>query len=266
PLGWWLSGGSGLVALGMPVVMAPMAALALWSLPVLALGQARLSAALLTEPASARLAARVAELTESRAGALAVHGAELRRIERDLHDGAQAQLVALALRLGLAERRLSSDPDLVKKLVREAREGAETAMTELRGLVRGLYPPVLADRGLAEAVGALAARSPLPVAVELGTLRQLPAAVEAAAYFTVAEALTNIAKHARAATARIVLGRDHDFLVLEIHDDGIGGADESRGTGLCGIRRRVSAFDGRLVVCSPFGGPTVLTVHLPCAG
>jgi signal transduction histidine kinase len=250
----------------LPTALGPVTLLALRSLPVLALAQARLSARMLAEPVQARLSARLVELAESRAGALAAHGAELRRIERDLHDGAQARLVSIALRLALAERRMPSDPGFATDLIRQAREGAEAAMGELRDLIRGLYPPVLADRGLITAVEALAARSPVPVTVTVNarTAERPPAAVEAAAYFAVSEALTNIAKHSGAAQAALDLGLDDDQLAIVVTDDGAGGADESRGTGLSGIRRRVAAFDGSLALSSPAGGPTVLTIRLPC--
>jgi signal transduction histidine kinase len=250
----------------LPTALAPVTLLALRSLPVLARAQARLSARMLAEPVQARLSARLVELAESRAGALAAHGAELRRIERDLHDGAQARLVSIALRLALAERRMASDPGFAADLVRQAREGAEAATGELRDLIRGLYPPILGDRGLVTAVEALAARSSVPVTVTVDarTAERPPAAVEAAAYFAVSEALTNIAKHSGAGQAALDLGLDGDRLVIVVTDDGAGGADESRGTGLCGIRRRVAAFDGSLSLSSPAGGPTVLTIRLPC--
>jgi signal transduction histidine kinase len=235
----------------------------LWMLPALAVGQARIAAGLLAPPVGRRLAARVTELARSRAEALEAHSAELRRIERDLHDGAQARIVSVALLLGVVERRLDTDPEAVASLVRQAREGAETALIDLRGLVRGMYPPVLADRGLAGAIGALVTRGPVPVAVDIGSGR-LPAAVEAAAYFTIAEALTNVGRHSGAAGAAVRLRRQGQVVVIEVWDDGIGGADERRGSGLQGIRRRVQAFDGRLEVDSPRGGPTNLRVELPC--
>jgi signal transduction histidine kinase len=262
---WLVVPGASAVCL-LPAALAPGTLLALRSLPVLALAQARLSARMLAEPAQARLSARVVELAESRAGALAAHSAELRRIERDLHDGAQARLVSIALRLALAERRMASDPGLAADLVRQAREGAETAMGELRDLIRGLYPPILADRGLVTAVEALAARSPVPVTVtvDAGTAERPPAAVEAAAYFAVSEALTNVAKHSSAGQAMLHLSLGDGALMILVSDDGTGGADESQGTGLNGIRRRVAAFDGSLSLSSPAGGPTVLTIRLPC--
>jgi signal transduction histidine kinase len=250
----------------LPTALAPVTLLVLRSLPAFARAQARLSARMLAEPAQARMSARLVELAESRAGALAAHSAELRRIERDLHDGAQARLVSIALRLALAERRMTSDPALAADLVGQAREGAETAMGELRDLIRGLYPPILADRGLVTAVEALAARSPVPVTVTVDarTAGRPPAAVEAAAYFAVSEALANVAKHSGAGQATLHLDLDDDRLVIVVTDDGSGGADESRGTGLSGIGHRVAAFDGSLALSSPAGGPTVLTIRLPC--
>ncbi|NLT53372.1 MAG: sensor histidine kinase, partial [Actinomycetales bacterium] len=254
PRSWWV------------VLLAPLPVLGLLVVtPWLAEVQARTAATLLGPPASHRLTARVAELTRSRAEALDAHGAELRRIERDLHDGAQARMVSVALLLGVAERRWDDDPAAVPALVRQAREGAEGALVELRALVRGMYPPILADRGLGGAIGALAAAAPVPVTVNVAAVGRLPAAVEAAAYLTVAEALTNIARHSRAGRASVVLRRERGVLVIGVDDDGVGGADESRGTGLLGIRRRIAAFDGRVALNSPPGGPTTLRVELPCA-
>jgi signal transduction histidine kinase len=238
--------------------------LAVWAVPRLARFHARHCLAVLEPPAADRLARRVGELSESRAGVMDAHGAELRRIERDLHDGTQARLVAIAMRLGVARETLADDPALVAELLKEAHEGAEEAMTELRDVIRTMYPPILADRGLAGALAALGARSSTPAEVDLGDLGRLPAAVEAAAYFIVAEALTNAAKHSCATRVAVRLVRDGGRLLIEVTDDGIGGVDESRGTGVVGIRRRVAALDGAVHVTSPVGGPTSLTVELPC--
>lgn len=164
------------------------------------------------------------ELTKSRAGAVDSHGAELRRIERDLHDGTQAQLVSLAMRIGLAKKTMADDPEKAAKLLDDARDGAEQAMHELRGVLRTMYPPILADRGLAGAVSALCARCPLPVDLRLGELGQVPAPVEAAAYFVVAESLTNITKHSAAGHVDVLMERRDAELHLVITDDGIGGA------------------------------------------
>ncbi|WLW53914.1 sensor histidine kinase [Streptomyces sp. YU58] len=231
--------------------------------------EARWSTALLMPSPQARLAARVEELKETRADAIAAHGAELRRIERDLHDGAQARLVALSMRIGLAKRAYDHDPEGARKLLDDAQDQAEQALTELRQVVRGIHPPILTDRGLAGAVRALGASSGLAVTVDGGEVEEggvrAPAAVEAAAYFVVAEALTNAAKHSGSPTAEVRLTRTRRGLVVRVRDDGRGGADESGdGSGLVGMRRRVAALDGVFHVTSPVGGPTVIEVELPC--
>ncbi len=220
---------------------------------------------------TAQLEQRVEELTKSRAGAVDSHGAELRRIERDLHDGTQAQLVSLAMRIGVAKQMMADDPERAAKLLDDARDGAEQAMTELRGVLRTMYPPILADRGLAGAVSALAARCPLPVELRIGELGEVPAAVEAAAYFVVAESLTNITKHSAAGHVDIQLERRGTELYLAVTDDGIGGARVSeqsdllgRGSGLHGMLHRVQAIDGHMELSSPIGGPTTVEVVLPC--
>ncbi|WP_301124722.1 sensor histidine kinase [Streptomyces cacaoi] len=234
--------------------------------------EASFSHALLRPSPSTRLADRVAQLSATRAGAVAAHGDELRRIERDLHDGTQARLVALSMRLGLALRAYDRDQGNVRPLLDEARRQAEEALTELRHVVRGIHPPVLSDRGLAGAVRALAADSGLEVRVTVEGLAdgaedrsRAPAPVEAAAYFVVAEALTNAAKHSGAARAVVELVRTEGQVRVRIRDDGAGGADESRGTGLLGVRRRVAALDGAVRLSSPPGGPTELEALLPCA-
>ncbi|WP_411079433.1 histidine kinase [Streptomyces sp. cmx-18-6] len=229
--------------------------------------QAAWTAALLRPSSSARLGERITELSESRAGAVEAHSAELRRIERDLHDGVQAQLVALSLRIGLAKQRLRSDPDAALARLDEAQSGLESALAELRHVVRTVHPPVLTDRGLAGAVRALAASSGIPVDMSLGPVEnghRLPAAAEAAAYFVVAEALTNIRKHSAAGRASVRFTRGKGLLTVLVADDGRGGADESGGSGLLGIRRRVAALDGTTRLHSPAGGPTELRVELPC--
>jgi signal transduction histidine kinase len=221
---------------------------------------AAFSAALLA-PTGRDVAAR---LTESRAQVRDSSAAELRRIERDLHDGAQARLVALGLNIGLAEQLVRADPDTALALLAEARESSGQALSELRGLVRGIHPPVLAERGLDVAVRALAAALPLPVEVT-GVVPRLPAPVEAAAYFAVAEALANVVKHSSAAHAEVRLRVAGTVLVASIHDDGTGGAGVGMSGGLPGIQRRLAAFDGTVHVTSPAGGPTVVTLELPCA-
>jgi signal transduction histidine kinase len=207
------------------------------------------------------LADRVVELTRTRRGALDVQAAELRRIERDLHDGAQARLVALSMHLGRAEERLADRPDAAE-LVRAARADAGAAIAELRDLARGIAPPVLADRGLTAAVEALGRRSAIPVTVEAEPGERLPPIVETVAYFVVAESLTNAAKHAGAG-ARVSLARAGGRLLVTIADDGPGGADPG-GCGLTGLRHRVEAIDGTLRVHSPPGGGTTVRAELPC--
>ncbi|HXS45281.1 MAG TPA: histidine kinase [Solirubrobacteraceae bacterium] len=208
------------------------------------------------------LADRVDVLTRTRRGALDVQAAELRRIERDLHDGAQARLVALSMQLGRAEERLADQPE-VADLVRRARGEASAAIAELRDLARGIAPPVLADRGLAAAVEALARRSPMPVTVVATIDRRPPPVLETAAYFVVAEALTNVAKHGAGARARVAMALDDERLVVEVTDDGPGGADPGGG-GLGGLRGRVAALDGTLTVTSPTGAGTTIRAELPC--
>jgi signal transduction histidine kinase len=229
---------------------------------------ARWSEALLKPTRKAQLAERVQELATTRADAIAAHGAELRRIERDLHDGTQARLVALSIRLGLARRAFDQRPDTARKLLDDAQEQVEHALTELRHVVRGIHPPILTDRGLAGAVRALAASSGLAVAVGfdgLADFSRAPAAVESAAYFVVAEALTNAAKHSGADRAEVRLTRTARNLRVLVRDEGRGGALETGGSGLVGMRRRVAALDGTTTVTSPVGGPTVIEVKLPCA-
>ncbi|MEV5850581.1 histidine kinase [Streptomyces sp. NPDC051985] len=225
------------------------------------------STALLKPSPQAQLTARVRELAATRADAIAAHEAELRRIERDLHDGAQAQLVALSMRIGLARRAYGGDRETGLRLLDEAQEQAEKALTELRQVVRGIHPPILSDRGLAGAVRALAAGSGLEVAVDDGGLDEgvrAPAAVEAAAYFAVAESLTNVVKYSGVSRAEVRLVRVRRGLRVRVRDEGRGGADETGGSGLLGMRRRVAALDGTMEVSSPVGGPTVIEVELPC--
>jgi signal transduction histidine kinase len=213
------------------------------------------------------LSARVGELERSRAAVVVSAEQERRRIERDLHDGAQQRLVALAMQLGRARSRFSTDPDGARALLDEAHNEAKLALAELRDLARGLHPAVLTDRGLDAALSGLAARSPIPVVVEVDPAtgdKPVPV-VDAIAYFVVAEALTNVAKHARASRAAVVVRRLDGLLRVVVTDDGVGGADPALGTGLRGLADRVSGVDGRLHVDSPSGGPTVLTVELPCA-
>jgi signal transduction histidine kinase len=210
------------------------------------------------------LTERVETLTETRRGALDVQAAELRRIERDLHDGAQARLVALSMQLGRAEEGLADRPEIAA-LVRQARAEATAANAELRDLARGIAPPVLTDRGLTAAVESLGTRAPIPVTVDAHELKRRPApVVESAAYFVVAESLTNVAKHAPGAAAAVVLRLDDEVLDLTIADDGPGGADVTAGSGLDGLRRRVAALDGEMKIVSPAQGGTRIEVRLPC--
>ncbi|MFB8212231.1 sensor histidine kinase [Streptomyces sp. NPDC056010] len=240
------------------------------ALPVfehLADAQARWTAALLKPSPSAKLGQRVAELSESRAGAMESHSAELRRIERDLHDGVQAQLVALSMRVGLARQQVKSDPDTATRWLDEAQEEIDATLAALRGIVRTVHPPVLTDRGLAGAVRTLAVSADIPVemnlaAVEIG--HRLPAAVEAAVYFVIAECLTNIRKHSGATHASVRFTRADGSLQVVVTDNGRGGAEEHGGSGLLGIRRRVAALDGTTEITSPPGGPTRMKVELPC--
>jgi signal transduction histidine kinase len=206
---------------------------------------------------------RIEELEETRAGAVDAQETELRRIERDLHDGAQARLVALGMSIGMAEEKLRTDPEGALALLAEARTGAKEALEELRDLARGIHPPILTDRGIDDAIRALAARSPIPVALELEDPGRHNAAIETAAYFVAAEALANAIKHSGADRIDIRKRRVEDTLIIEVADDGRGGADPSGG-GLTGLKRRVSALDGRLRIASPAGGPTTVRAELPC--
>ncbi|HVV29765.1 MAG TPA: sensor domain-containing protein [Mycobacteriales bacterium] len=213
----------------------------------------------------ARLARRVAELTRSRAAAVDIQAAELRRIERDLHDGAQARLVALGMTLGIAEQSLEQDPERMRRILGQARDELSAALGELRGLVRGMHPPVLADRGLVGALEALVLASPLPVSVDIALPGRPSAPIESAVYFGAAEALTNVIKHSDAHRADLLLRHQAGVLVLRLTDDGHGGADLDAGSGLRGIQRRLATFDGTLSVDSPDGGPTEVVLEVPCA-
>jgi signal transduction histidine kinase len=211
------------------------------------------------------LAARVAELEDSRERVVDEAEAERRRIERDLHDGAQQRLVALAMELGRAKAKFADDVDAAQVLVDQAHAHAKEALTELRNLVRGVHPPVLTDRGLDAALSGLVALCPIPVELHVEVPVRPKATVEAVAYFVVAEALTNIAKHSRASQAKVMV-EGHGYpgtLMMVISDDGIGGADP-HGAGLTGLAARVSGVDGRFSVESASGGPTIIAVELPC--
>jgi signal transduction histidine kinase len=220
-------------------------------------------ASIMSSPREAEMAERIDTLETSRAGAVDEQESELRRIERDLHDGAQARLVALGMSLGMAEHKLAEDPGRAGELLAEARVGAEEALRELRNLARGIHPPVLSDRGLEAAVTALANSTPLPVTVTVELTERLPSVTESTAYFVVAEALANAGKHSHATRVEIHVWLAGTKLELEVTDDGEGGAD-SKGAGLSGLRRRVEALDGALTVSSPRGGPTTVRAELPC--
>jgi signal transduction histidine kinase len=209
------------------------------------------------------LAGRVQRLTESRGHAIDAASSELRRIERDLHDGAQARLVALGMNLRAVERMLPMSPEAALALVAEARETSLRALNDLRDLIRGIYPPVLADRGLGPAVRALALDTPMPVDLDIRLRGRLSPPVEAACYFAVAEALANAVKHSGARRVHIRVAHD-GVLRIEVSDDGAGGADPQHGSGLRGVERRLSTFDGIMAVSSPPGGPTMIVMEVPC--
>lgn len=241
------------------LVLLPVAA---WLLRTLSLGQSAAARALLAPGAHVHLVEEAERLTQTRARVVDAQAAELRRIERDLHDGAQARIVAAGMTLALAERKLhtgaSAAPDLEL-----ARRQLDEALAELRRLVRGIHPPILTDRGLHAAVSALAGDSPLNVELRADPAARYPAAVESAAYFVAAEGLANAGKHSGASTCLIELAASPSGVVVTLTDDGVGGADPT-GSGLDGLRRRVEALDGAFTLTSPPGGPTVLHVELPC--
>ncbi|GHA62372.1 sensor domain-containing protein [Streptomyces tendae] len=277
PLWWRLSPGEATTtsigvgtAHGWPDALAATLLGVGWTAIVLGLGpgMARLQAAparrLLAAGPDTDLSLRVAELTATRAAALDAHATELRRIERSLHDGAQNRLVSVTVLLGAARRMAARDPSGADELLERAQSAAEQALAELRSVARGILPPVLADRGLAGALSGLAADCGVPCRVEADVPERCAASVEATAYFVVAEALTNIAKHSGAARASVTVRARGGRLRLLVEDDGRGGADEDGGSGLTGIRRRVAALDGTLRLSSPPGGPTTLDVDLPC--
>ncbi|HEU4976898.1 MAG TPA: histidine kinase [Baekduia sp.] len=217
------------------------------------------------ERLEAELKARVAELQVSRAKVIEVGMAERRALERNLHDGAQQRLVALSLQLGLARTKLHDDPDVAGRILDNAREELAAALEELRELARGIHPAILTDRGLGPALEALAGRAPVPVEIEAVPEGRMPGSVEAVAYFVVAESLTNVARYARAEHAAVRVLRENGYAVVEIEDNGIGGADPSAGTGLRGLADRLAALDGKLEVDSPAGVGTTVRARIPCA-
>jgi len=213
----------------------------------------------------AQLTRRVERLTLTRSEATDTAITELKRIERDLHDGAQARLVAVGMSLRAAEQLMLTSPEAALALVSEARETSSRALTDLRDLVRGIYPPVLADRGLGDALRSLALDAPLPVDVELDLPDEVAMPLAAAVYFAAAEALANAVRHSGASRVRIQGLRTSSALRVEVTDDGVGGAEAARGTGLAGVERRLATFDGILAVSSPVGGPTIVIIEVPCA-
>ena len=249
---------AGAVVVGLLVLLA-----APWVTQALALLDGAVAGRLLGPGRRADLTARIGELETSRAQVVDAAEHERRRIERDLHDGAQQRLVSLAMELGRARAKFGTDPQAAEEIVGQAHDQAKEALSELRNLVRGVHPTVLSDRGLDAALSGLAARCPVPVNVRVDLPERPPAAVEAIAYFVVAEALTNIAKHAHAAHAEVSVSRSGDLLLVVITDDGTGGADPA-GQGLSGLAARVAGVDGRLSVISPAGGPTSIEAALPC--
>jgi signal transduction histidine kinase len=192
--------------------------------------------------------------------------AERRRLERNLHDGAQQRLVALSVRLRLATSKVDTDPEQTRRMLEQCVEDIQTTIADLRELARGIHPAVLSDRGLRPALAALATRTPVPVELEVPEEERLEPGIEAGAYFVVAEALTNIAKYAQASRAQVAVRRDDGRLWVEVRDDGVGGADPSAGSGLRGLWDRVGALDGRIEVISPPGEGTLIRAEIPCVG
>lgn len=231
----------------------------------LAYGDYLLMHALLDRDRSEVLQARVRSLTETRAGAVDSAMSERRRLERDLHDGTQQRLTSLAMNLGIAKAQFKDLPDDARKAIDDAHREAKETLTELRGLVRGLHPAVLDDRGLDAALSGIVARSPIPATLHTDLPERASRTAESIAYFVVSEAMTNAARHSGATQIDVTARSDRRHLTIQVSDNGGGGVDPSRGTGLAGLRQRVEAVDGRLILDSPRGGPTVLTVELPCA-
>jgi signal transduction histidine kinase len=261
------SGPADLPLVGLAAVQcAAILALGVWLVPRTIGAHTRV---LLGWEADAELVGRVEQLTQTRAEVVDTASAELRRLERDLHDGAQARLVALGMNLRAAERLIPTSPQAAIALVAEAREASSKALTELRDLVRGVYPPVLADRGLADAVRALALDTPVRTETEIDLPGRLDPPVESACYFAIAEALTNAVKHSDARLVQIRMRYARrpapGLLRIEVTDNGTGGADPANGSGLAGVERRLASFDGILAVSSPVGGPTIIVMEIPCA-
>lgn len=235
-----------------------------WLAAALARLDTRAALALLGTSKTEELTRRVEKLSVSRAGVVDAADAERRRIERDLHDGAQRRLVSLAMNLGMARADLADVPEHAMAVIVDAHEEAKLALAELRDLVRGLHPAILEDRGLDAALSGIAARSPVPVRLHANLQERATPTVEAVAYFVVSEALANVAKHSRASTVDIRAECADGVLRIVVRDDGVGGADPGRGTGLAGLARRAASVDGTFSLVSPPGGPTAITVELPC--
>ena len=246
------------------VIGVALVALGLGTAPVALRGYGGLARLVLAPSREADLARRVEQLAQTRRETLDTGAAELRRIERDLHDGAQARLVAMGLTLDAAGRLIDTDPAAARALLYEARDASARALAELRDLVRGIHPPVLADRGLADAVRALALDTPLRVHLASDLYGRPPAPVESAAFFAVSELLANVSKHAEARETWIDIRHTDGMLRIGVTDNGHGGADPARGSGLRGIERRLAPFDGILAISSPPGGPTAVTMEIPC--
>jgi signal transduction histidine kinase len=255
----------GVVAVGLiaTAVLSPVLVAAPWIVRALTAANRWLAERLL---APVTLSERARRSQERRRQVVESAADERRRIERDLHDGAQARLVALAMDLGMAKEKLAggSDPDRAATLVASAHEEVKRALSELRDLTRGIHPAVLADRGLDAALSAVAARCSVPVAVSVEAFPRPPQAVEQIAYYCVAELLVNVSRHSQATAAAVTVRHLDDLLLIDVRDDGVGGADPNRGTGLRGLAERVESAGGGLVVDSPTGGPTIVNVELPC--
>jgi signal transduction histidine kinase len=271
--GLWGDGRRPAIGLGLVALSAALLLAAPWVARGVARADVAAARALLGPSRGEELALRVESLARSRAEIVAATDAERRRIERDLHDGAQRRLVSLAMQLGMARESLTDAPEPVRQVIEQAHDEATEALAELRQLVRGLHPAVLDDRGLDAALSGIAANAPLPVRLRVDVATRCSPSIEAVAYFVVSEALTNVAKHADAGSAEVTVGRAGDRLRVVVSDDGRGGATldgggaaaDGGGTGLRGLAQRAAAVDGTFTVHSPPGGPTVITVELPCA-
>jgi signal transduction histidine kinase len=267
---------AGLAGLGVIGLVAPYASVdlrvlavaagvfGLWAAPSMLRGYGHFAHSMLAPTQQGELTLRVRHLAQTRTEALDTGAAEIRRIERDLHDGAQARLVAMGMTLDAAGQIIDTNPEAARALLYEARDASVKALAELRALVRGIRPPVLADRGLADAIRALTLDTPLRIHLESDLAARPPAWVESAAYFAVSELLANVSKHAEARETWIDIRHTDGMLRIGVTDNGHGGADPARGSGLRGIERRLAAFDGVLAISSPLGGPTAVTMEIPC--